>query len=74
MKTPEQYKKEILEKLCSFMREEKFSYWNIKDIQLIEAAIEAAYDAGKDSSDAAMKETLENINYCVGRGYFNGRR
>ena len=34
----------------------------------------AAYDAGKNSCDAEMKETLENINYCVGRGYFNAHR
>lgn len=72
MKTPEQRKKETIEKLSSFMRED--NHWETKDIQLIEAAIEAAYDAGKNSCDAEMKETLENINYCVGRGYFNGRR
>ena len=73
MKTPEQRKKEALDRLTSFMREERF-HWRIKDILLIEAAIEAAYDAGKDSGDAAMKETLENISYCVERGYFNGKR
>ena len=74
MKTPEQRKKETLERLSSFMREERFEHWRIEDIQLIEAAIEAAYDAGKDSGDAAMKETLENISYSVKRGYFNGKR
>ena len=74
MKTPEQRKKETLERLSSFMREERFEHWRIEDIQLIETAIEAAYDAGKNSGDAAMKETLENISYSVKRGYFNGRK
>jgi hypothetical protein len=74
MKTPEQRKKEALDRLTSFMREERFNHWRIKDILLIEAAIEAAYDAGKDSGDAAMKEMLQNISYCVERGYFNGKR
>lgn len=72
MKNPEQRKKETLERLSSFMREE--SKWSTEDIQLIETVIEAAYDAGKDSGDAAMKETLQNISYCVERGYFNGKR
>lgn len=72
MKTPEQRKKETLERLSSFIQEE--SKWGIEDIRLIEAVIEAAYDAGKNSGDAAMKETLENISYSVKRGYFNGRR
>lgn len=72
MKNPEQRKKETIERLSSFMREE--SKWGTEDIQLIETVIEAAYDAGKDSGDAAMKETLQNISYCVERGYFNGKR
>ena len=70
MKTPEQYRKETIEKICSFLREERFEHWSIRDIQTIEAAIEAAYDAGKNSGDLAMKETLENISYSVKRGYF----
>jgi len=74
MKTAEQRRKEVLEKICSFMREERFEHWKLRDIQLIEAAIEAAYEAGKNSGDAAMKETLENISYSVKRGYFNGRK
>lgn len=74
MKTPEQRRKETLEQVCSFLREERFQHWSLRDIQLIEAAIEVAYDAGKNSGDAAMKETLQNINYCVEHGYFNGRR
>lgn len=74
MKTPEQRKKEALEQLTSFLREEKYSDWNAKDIQTIEAAIKAAYEAGKNSGDDAMKETLENIGYCVERGYFKGKR
>ena len=73
MKNPEQYRKETIEKICSFLREERFEHWSIRDIQTIEAAIEAAYDAGKNSGDIVLKETLENISYSVKRGYFRGK-
>lgn len=72
--TPEEYKKKIIQNLTSFLREEKYYHWKLSDIQIIEAAIEAAYDAGKSSGDAPMKQTLENIGFCVERGYFNGKR
>lgn len=72
--TPEEYKKKKIEQLSSFLREEQYYHWKLSDIQIIEAAIEAAYDAGKSSGDAPIKETLENIDFCVKRGYFNGKR
>ena len=63
--TPEKYKEEILKNITSFLREERFFHWKLSDIQIVEAAIEAAYDAGKASSDAPRKSTVDNLNYLI---------
>jgi hypothetical protein len=72
--TPEEYKKKKIEQLSSFLREEQYYHWKLSDIQIIEAAIEAAYDAGKASVDAPMKSIVDNLNLLIERGAFRSRR
>jgi len=72
--TPEQYKKKTIEEISSFLREERYYSWKLSDIQTIEAAIEAAYDAGKASGDAPMKSIVDNLSLMIERGAFRIRR
>jgi hypothetical protein len=72
--TPENHKKKTLEEISSFLREERFYHWRLSDIQMIEAAIEAAYDAGKSSPDYIMKTTVDNLNLMIERGAFRTKR
>ena len=41
---------------------------------MIEAVIEAAYDAGKASGDAPMKSIVDNLSLMIERGAFRTRR
>lgn len=72
--TPEEYKKKTIEQLSSFLREEQYYHWKLSDIQMIEAVIEAAYDAGKASGDAPMKSIVDNLSLMIERGAFRTRR
>ena len=70
MLTPEERKAAALKRLTSFLREGKYLSWNIQDIQRIEAAIEAAYDIGKNSTDEPLTEALKNLHFHIANGAY----
>lgn len=68
MHSPEERKAATLKKLTAFLREGKYLQWSYEDVKAIEQAIETAYDAGKNSIDEVITETIKNVNYSIENG------
>lgn len=68
MYSPEERKAARVKKLTAFLREEPFLSLSADNIQIIEAAIGTAYDAGKNSIDEILTDTLANLNFNIEHG------
>ncbi len=72
MNTPEERKTATLKNLTEFLNSGIYLNLDTKDIQQIKAAIEAAYDLGKNSSDS-LAETIKNLDFLIKNGAYKKR-